>query len=173
MHVFQPIDANDLEINPFELYGKHWGAVTAMNGKKVNAMTIAWGGMGVLWGVNTATIYVRQTRYTKEFLDASDTFSISFFNDTYKGALKYLGQVSGRDEDKIKNARLHVNLQDETPFIDEANFVLICKKLYCLDLPTDHFTEGGDGMAEKFYSDEDAGNIHTMYIGQILTMMAR
>ncbi len=170
MHVFQPLTVEDLEINPFTLYGKQWGAVTAMNGRKVNAMTIAWGAMGELWGVHTATIYVRASRYTKEFLDAQDAFSISFFNDTYKGALKYLGQVSGRDEDKIKNARLHVNIEDEIPFIDEANFVILCKKLYAIDLPTEGFTGAGKDMPDKWYAD---GDIHTMYVGQITKMMAR
>lgn len=170
MHVFQPLDAKDLEINPFDLIGEKWGAITVTDGKKVNAMTFAWGAMGVLWGKNTATIYVRQSRYTKEFLDTTDTFSLCFFNDTYKGALKYLGQVSGRDEDKIKNARLHINLEGDVPFIDEANFVLVCKKLYAIDLPADHFTSAGAEMPDKWYAD---GDIHTMYVGEITKMIAR
>lgn len=170
MHVFQPLEASELEINPFDLIGNKWGAITATDGKKVNAMTISWGAMGVLWGVNTATVYVRQSRYTKEFLDTADTFSLSFFNDSYKGALKYLGQVSGRDENKIKNARLHINLEGDVPFIDEANFVLICKKLYAADLPMEGFTPAGSEMPGKWYAN---GDIHTMYIGEITKMMAR
>ena len=118
MHVFQPYPIDQVEINPFELVGKRWGAITAEKEGKANAMTISWGGMGCLWDKNVATVYVRESRYTKEFLDGSDIFSITFFDQTYRSALKYLGAVSGRDEDKIKNARLHVNHHHGIPFLD-------------------------------------------------------
>ena len=63
-----------------------------------------------------------------------------------------------------------MNIEDEIPFIDEANFVILCKKLYAIDLPTDGFTGAGKDMPDKWYAD---GDIHTMYVGQITKMMAR
>lgn len=170
MHVFQPLPINEIDINPFDLIGNQWGLVTASNGKKVDTMTVSWGAMGRLWNRNTATIYLRQSRYTKELLDGADAFSLSFFDPSFKSALKYLGSVSGRDEDKIKNARMHVNLYKEVPFIDEANFVVICKKLFAQELPMDALMDPAAGIEKDFYAE---GDFHTMYIGEILELMAR
>ena len=131
-NVFFPIISRHVRviINPFKLIGKDWGVITAEKDGKVNAMTASWGGMGVLWNKNVVNIYVRESRYTKEFLDGGDLFSVTFFEDKYRSSLKYLGAVSGRNEDKIANARLNINHDLHVPFIDEGNFVIICKKLY-------------------------------------------
>lgn len=41
-------------------------------------MTVSWGGVGVLWGKNVVFIFIRDSRYTKEFLDNGDLFSFVF-----------------------------------------------------------------------------------------------
>lgn len=48
--------------------------IAAGNGEKVNTMTASQGGIGVIWGEDVVYIFVRQTRYTKEFIDGSDYF---------------------------------------------------------------------------------------------------
>ena len=84
MHTFQPYPIDTVEINPFKLIGKNWGVITAEKDGKINAMTASWGGMGVLWNKNVMNIYVRESRYTKEFLDAGDLFSVTFFDEKYR-----------------------------------------------------------------------------------------
>ena len=69
-------------------------------------MTASWGGLGVMWGKNVAVTVLRPQRYTKEFIDQSESFTLSFYDDTFKKDLSYLGSVSGRDEDKIAKTRL-------------------------------------------------------------------
>lgn len=170
MHNFQQVPMEYFEENPFKLIGKEWMLITAMKDHKANTMTASWGGLGVMWGKNVAYIVVRNSRYTKEFLDSADTFSLSFFDEKYKSALKYLGAVSGRDEDKIANAKLKVQLHEgtDTPFIDEANMVLICRKLYAGQLAAENFQVSE--IQEQWYKDED---YHVLYIGEILEMDAR
>ncbi len=80
-------------------------------------MTASWGGVGVLWGKNTAFIFVRDSRYTKELIDKGSYFSLTFFESSYKSALKYFGMVSGRTEDKIRNAKMNVGYFEEIPYI--------------------------------------------------------
>ena len=58
--------------------------------------------MGFMWGKPSVTVYIRPQRYTKEFVDTRDTFTLSFYPAEKKDALSYLGKVSGRDEDKVK-----------------------------------------------------------------------
>ena len=69
--------ANEISKNVFDMIGKQWMLVGAAKDGKVNAMTASWGGLGVMWGKNVAFVFIRQTRYTKEFVDNGETFSLS------------------------------------------------------------------------------------------------
>ena len=169
MHTFQPYPIDMLEFNPFQKIGKEWMLITAGNKEKAKTMTASWGGVGVLWGKNVVFAFVRDTRYTKEFIDREETFSLTFLEEKYKSALKYLGAVSGRDEDKIGGARMHVDYhQDKTPYIDEGNLVIICKKMSATRITEEQFISSG--LKEQWYAD---GNMHTMYVGEIIEVLAR
>ena len=87
---------NDAYNTIFAELGRDWALITAQKDGKVNTMTAAWGGIGVMWGKDVAFVVVRPTRYTKEFLDAGDTFSLSFLPAEHKKTLSYFGSVSGR-----------------------------------------------------------------------------
>ena len=43
--------------------------VTTKVGDKVNSMTIGWGTLGIEWGKPIYTVFVRESRYTKEMLE--------------------------------------------------------------------------------------------------------
>lgn len=168
MHTFQPIPTDMFDFSPFRIIGKDWMLITAQAGDKTNTMTASWGGLGVMWGKDVAYIVVRDSRYTRELIDQSDSFSLSFLNSEYRSALKYLGAVSGRDEDKLEGARLHINHHQEIPFIDEASTVMICKKMCKQPLTKDSFTV--DSIDDKWYADKD---YHNLYIGEIVSILAR
>ena len=167
MHTFQPFPIEQLEINPFEKIGKEWALVSAGSRKKANTMTISWGGVGVLWGKNVAFIFIRDSRYTKEFIDNNDFFSVSFLNDQYRDALNYCGSHSGKDEDKLKNAGLNWNYKLSIPFVDEGNLILLCQKLSATKINEDSFLAP---EIKKWYAD---GDMHTMYVAEILEVLAR
>ena len=40
-------------------------------------MVIGWGGLGTLWGKAVCTVYVRPQRYTYEFMERENAFSVS------------------------------------------------------------------------------------------------
>ena len=72
--MLKEVSYKDLKFNPFRLIGDEWMLVTAGNEKDgCNTMTASWGGIGCLWGHNdpVATIYLRPSRYTKEFVDTN------------------------------------------------------------------------------------------------------
>ncbi len=168
MHVFQPIDLELLDKNAFELIGKDWMLVTASRGDKVNTMTASWGGFGVMWGKNVVYIVIRDSRYTKEFLDASETFSLTFFDNPPRAELKYLGAVSGRDEDKIANAKLEVLRDGETAYIGDGNLIFLCRKMSATPITEETILD--KKMVKQWYSD---GDYHTLYIGEITKVLAR
>ncbi|MDF2884635.1 MAG: flavin reductase [Clostridiaceae bacterium] len=149
MSKYEEIKPEELNKSPFQLIGKDWMLIAAQKDSKVNAMTASWGGFGVIWGKNVVYIVLRPQRYTKEFVDSSDTFSISFLGNDYKKQLSYLGSVSGRDEDKIVNSKLTVSHMDDTPYFEEGKTVLICKKLYAQEFKPECFVTSGLEM-QKF-----------------------
>ena len=167
-HYFQPIDLELVDKSPFQLIGKDWMLVTTSKGDKVNTMTASWGGFGVMWGKDVVYIVIRESRFTKEYLDDSNTFSLTFFENPPRGELKYLGAVSGRDEDKIANARLEVDWDDGTAYIGDGNLVLICRKLSATPITDETILD--KSIIEKCYPD---GDFHTLYFGEIIKVLAR
>ena len=159
---FQKINIQDFNINPFTAIGKDWMLITAGDQLKANTMTASWGGMGVLWNQNVVTVYVRPQRYTKEFIDSQDYFSLSFFQDYHK-ELRYLGNVSGRDIDKMNKAQLHITYLDGVPTFEEAKLVFIIQKIYQNTITPSGFID--NSLDQVNYPQKD---YHIMYIGKII-----
>ena len=112
--------------NVFNLIGEKWMLVAAADKQgKSNAMTASWGGMGILWGKKVAFVFIRPQRYTKNFVDEAENFSLSFFGEEYRKMLSYMGRVSGRDKDKIKNSGLTLKIVDGSPVFQEAEMTHI------------------------------------------------
>lgn len=168
MHAFQTAGTEILEMNPFEKIGKEWMLVTAGNQDKANTMTASWGGVGVMWGKDVAYIVIRQTRFTKEFIDREGTFSLSFPGDKYRKEMKFLGAVSGRDEDKITESGMTIAYHNGVPYIDEANLVLICRAMSATELKMEEMLDAG--IESTWYGDQ---NYHTLYIAEITDVLVR
>jgi len=168
------IKIQDLQINPFTLFGKDWMALAAGNEQDgYNAMTIAWGHLGSIWErgshrncLPTAICYVRPSRYTKSLMDKEEYFTLSHFPEQYRKALGYLGSHSGRDGDKIKAAGLTPVFADETVSFAEADLVFICSKLYSQELTEPGFKD--QELVEFNYPQKD---FHTMYVGEIVKVL--
>ena len=168
MSKFKEIKPEQFEQSPFKLIGQDWMLITAEKDGKLNTMTASWGGFGVMWAKNVAYIVIRPQRYTKEFVDKSDTFSLTFLNNSFKKTLSYLGTKSGKDEDKIKNSKLTVLHTDEIPYFEEANIVILCKKLYAQEFKPECFIT--QELNEKWYPDVDH---HTLYIAEITKILLK
>ena len=168
MHTFQPFPIELLELNPCKKISQEWALITAGSKSKFNTMTISWGGIGVLWNKNVVFIFVRESRYTKEFIDNGDLFSLSFLSENYRSALSYCGSHSGRDEDKFEKAGLTPAFRHSIPYPDEANFVLLCRKMAAVPIEKEDLID--KHIAPDFYKE---GDMHTMYVAEIIEMMAR
>ncbi len=161
--MFQQFNVNDTSFKVFNLIGKNWMLITAGTLKKHNTMTASWGGFGVMWHNPTATIYVRPQRFTKKFLDEEDLFTLSFFEEKYKNALSFCGTNSGADVNKDEKTGLSPKIFSESVAYEEANIVLVCKKLYCAQINPKNILE--NEILSTFYTEKD---YHFIYMGQIL-----
>jgi flavin reductase (DIM6/NTAB) family NADH-FMN oxidoreductase RutF len=138
-----------------------------------NTMTASWGGLGVLWGLDVAFMFIRPSRHTFHFANGSPLFTLSFFDPSRKKALDICGAVSGRDADKAAEAGLTPILFDKGPAagaigFEEAQEIIVCRKLYTHDFDPLKFLD--PPRIEKAYNGRD---YHRMFIGEILTLLTR
>ena len=127
--MFKEINIKEVKENVVDLLDKQWGLVTAGTADGFNTMTVSWGAIGELWGKDMATIYIRPQRYTEEFLNANDYFTLSFYPADKKQALGICGTKSGRDIDKVAETGFTPCFNEAAPYFAEAKLVLICRKL--------------------------------------------
>ncbi len=172
MTEFKEIKAQQLSENPFKLIGQDWTLITTKKEDKVNAMTASWGGVGVLWGQNVVFVFIRDSRYTKEFIDATDHFSLAFFDgDKERKNLGYFGTVSGRDEDKIAKVGYEVAMDGDTPYIKDAKTVLLCKKLARVPINKEEMLDSE--IYPKWYTGANQDDFHDMYVGAIEKILVK
>jgi flavin reductase (DIM6/NTAB) family NADH-FMN oxidoreductase RutF len=165
---FREITPYELEGNLFKMIAKDWALITAEADGKANAMTISWGGFGQLWNELVAFTFVRPQRYTYGLTEASDVYSVSFYEEKYRKELGYFGSASGRDEDKFQKTGFHLAHEDGVPYPEEAEVVLLCQKLYAHTLTEEEFL--CKEVMEKSYPERD---FHKMYVGKILKVLVR
>lgn len=156
----EKIDWSQLELNPFEMIGKDAFLLTAGTKDKWNTMTAAWGAMGYMWSRPAVFVFVRESRFTLEFMNANDKFSLSFFDPKYKDALRICGTTSGRDTDKAKSANLTPMEIDGTVAFEEANIVITAEKKSCHLVDLDHILD--KKVVDLHYPQGDA---HYMFVG--------
>lgn len=161
------ISYKELKFNPFEMISNSWMLLTSGNIDSFNTMTVSWGQFGAIWGHSSgrpiATVYVRPQRYTKEFMDKNEYFTLSIFDENYKKDLAYLGSHSGRDEDKLSKTRISPLSISENVAFNEAKLIFICKKIYLSKIEPSGFLD--PSIDEEQYPRKD---YHTVYYGEIV-----
>lgn len=164
------ITVDQIRINPMTAIAKQWMLITAGTEENgYNTMTASWGHLGSIWGhgggLPTAAIYVRPQRYTKEFVDREELYTLCFFEDNKK-ELAYLGSHSGRDGDKVAAVGLTPVFGDGYTWFAEASLVLVCRKLYRAPLVEEGFLD--KTVVEDCYPERD---FHDLYIGEIVKVL--
>lgn len=160
---FKKTDIMSIKFNPFESIGKKWMLITAGDKSGFNTMTASWGQMGVLWNKNIVTCYIRPNRFTYGFVENSDYFTLSFFSEDYRNALRICGSKSGRDCDKISEAGLTPVEIENCMAFDEAETVIVCRKLYRQELSLDCFPD-----KSAYGNAYDKDPVHVQYIAEIV-----
>lgn len=161
--MFSEISAVDIQGNVFDLFKNRWALVTAGSEDKYNTMTVSWGAVGELWGKDMATIYIRPQRYTEEFLNSSDYFTISFYPSELKSKIHGVcGSKSGRDVDKAETCGITPCFDEKAPYFAEAELVLVCRKAAKSRFNPQEFTM--DSIDGDWYPQKD---YHYIYYGEI------
>lgn len=162
------IPFEELKTFPLSVFDQQWVLVTSgdFQKKHFNTMTASWGFMGTMWGLPVAQVVVRPTRYTFEFMEQYDSYTVSVFPEKYRAALELLGTKSGRDGDKIAAAGLTPTAVAgiSAPAFAEAELIVACRKIYWQDTLPEHFLDAG---LDRHYKRKD---YHRFYFGEVLAV---
>lgn len=161
------ISPNALSKTPFEMIGKDWMLLSAGNSDSYNTMTASWGGLGVLWNKNVVFAFVRPQRFTFDFMNKNEYFSCAFFDESYRSALAYCGKYSGRDVDKAKECNLTPEFSENAPYFEEANTVIICKKLYVQQMNESSVID------ESIKANYNGDDYHHVFVGEIVKVLKK
>ncbi|HPX84857.1 MAG TPA: flavin reductase [Bacilli bacterium] len=148
--------------NLFKNLGQDYALLTAGVENDFNTMTVGWATFGVIWGKNVITCYVRPSRFTYEFMEKNDYFTLSFYDARFIAQLTYLGTHSGRNEDKVGKVGFKPLLCGESVTFEEAKVTFLCKKIYHQNLDEHQIAAS---IKERYYPRDD---FHRFYIGEIL-----
>ena len=148
----------DVSFDVFKMFSEQMALVTAGPISHFNTMTIGWGMLGNVWGHQPGiTIYVSPSRYTWEFLEQNETFTITFFAKEYEADLMMLGSVSGRDRDKVAESHLTPKDLGGSVGFEEAQLTLVCRKQYSYQFDK----EKTPAKMEKLYSRVEPHYVYT------------
>lgn len=163
MKDFKKIDPKQISENPIRLFADDWALITSGDETAYNTMTASWGGVGELWNKDVCFVFIRPQRYTFEFVEKNDLFTVSFYPKEPHKALSFCGSHSGRDFDKAKETGLTPLFLDGTTAFEEAKIILVCKKIACQEMDPNGFM---DPTIDKNYAAKD---YHKIYVGEIIS----
>jgi len=165
---FRTIDCREIKDNPFKLIADDWMLITAGDIKSFNTMTASWGALGELWHKKIAICFVRATRYTFEFMNKAEHFTLSFFDEKLRPVLDFCGRTSGRNVNKAKQAGLTpIETEEGAIYYAEARLVIQCRKIYADDIDPKLF------LAHEIHDAYPMKDYHRMFIGEVLRCLVK
>lgn len=164
--MFKEISAKEIKGNLVSAIADEYMLITAGNAEKYNMMTASWGFLGEMWGSDCAVAVIRPQRYTMEFVEKSDYFTLSFYGDR-KDIHKICGGKSGRDCDKTALTGLTPVFDGKSVYFEEARMVLVCKKQYVQKMEAECFV---DQEPLKWYP---GGDFHYQIYGKIEKVLVK
>ena len=159
---YKKVSWKDINDNAIRLI-EDWMLITAGNIDDYNMMTANWGTLGWLWRKPVTTIFVRPHRHTHIYTEREEYYTLTFFHKEHHKTLELMGDVSGRDFDKMNYEKLHPLVTENGSIaFQEAYLILECKKLFASTIKEEEFAD--PKVISRNYPKKD---FHTMYIGEI------
>ena len=134
-----------------------------------NSMAIEWGSLGVSWKMPIFTVYVKDQRYTYEFMQTTEIFTVSIINKKLFKKFAVYGTKSGRDINKEEVAGTHIKFLDDGGItFEEAEEVFVCKmlaKAYIQEKDRSPTLKAFYEKAKQYWKNMDP---HAIFIGEII-----
>ncbi len=165
MKGYRKISPDRIPGNIIKMLTEDWMLITAGNTDEMNMMTASWGGLGSLFSKPVAFCFIKPERYTYQLMEKNDTYTLTFYTEAYRDVLQYSGSNSGRDKDKVKESGLTpVFTPEGSPTFNEAWMIIECRKILAQPLDPALLNDA------RLYEEWKNGNLHTMYVGEIINI---
>lgn len=156
------IGIRELKENFVSMISDQWALLTSGNIQNYNMMTVSWGGIGELWGKDVCFVFVRPQRYTFEYMEKNEYFTLSFYGGEYKKELGICGSKSGRDTDKTALTGLTPIEAGDTVSFKESKVTVLLRKIAYQDMKPDGF------LAPEIMGNYKLNDFHRTYVGEII-----
>jgi flavin reductase (DIM6/NTAB) family NADH-FMN oxidoreductase RutF len=161
---FKEVNSGQFEFNPMKKI-EDWALLTAGTKNKFNMMTITGFMYGKLFLKPMIQIYVHPDRYSYQFLESNNYFTVSFFAVPHHPALQICGKLHGNECDKAAKAGLHPFPFENTVIFEEAETIFVCRKVYHTDIERNNFDS--EELFKGYYRYPSISVYHRVYLGQI------
>ena len=161
-------------IEPFD-YASHilgmlkTGVLLNTKADRFNTMVLSRAEMGLIWGLPAFTAHVRQSRFTREQVEQTGTFTVSvpLSGPLPPDILRVCGRLSGRDTDKLALLSLQPAEPENNgvPGLPAFPLTLECRVLFRHDLDLSAIPE--EFRLRHYTRGSDCGDFHTAYTAAI------
>lgn len=165
---YKRITPDKIPGNIIKMLTEDWMLITAGNDQEFNMMTAGWGGLGCMFGKPVAFCFIAPTRHTYKLMEKEDTYTLTFYTETYREALNICGSKSGKDTDKVKETGLTpITTPSGSKAFSEAWLIIECKKMISQSITP-------EAIDNKALKDEWAGKqLHKMFVGEIINVWVK
>ena len=170
--VCDKILAKEMEVFKMANVGREMALLTAGTPEKFNSLTIMYGAAGMVWGKDAYFAFVKPERYTWQFVNDSDYFTVAYFPKALNKIHKIFGSKSGRDTDKPKEAGVTPEILEHGVAYKEASEIYVCRKIYMKQIDRNSLAPEIVAM----YDDPKNGihgETHCLVIGEIVQHIVR
>ena len=102
--------------------------LSAGNKDSHNSCVIGWGLLGVAWSKPLFIVYVKPDRYTYQFMETTEFFTVNFIKKSLYKKFRIYGNKSGRDINKEEESGAQIQFLDNGGItFKEAEEVYVCK----------------------------------------------
>ena len=120
------------------------------------------------------TVYVKDERYTYEFMQKTEIFTVSIIKKKLFKKFAVYGTKSGRDINKEEVAGTHIKFLDNGGItFDEAEEVFVCKMLGKAYIKDEDAYPGLKAFYERQKKYFKTMNPHALFIGEIIEHYVR
>lgn len=167
---YKKLDPEKIPGNIIKMLSNDWMLITAGNDSGFNMMTASWGGLGYLWEKPVAFCFINPARYTYQLMETNNYYTLSFYTEAYRDALKYCGSTSGKNSNKVEGSGLTpITLPSGAKAFSEAWLIIECKKVLGQQITKDAVFD--EKVKENWTS--EGKQLHKMYAGEIVNVWVK
>ena len=127
------------------------------------------GWIGIGYAKPIFTVYVKPERYTYQFIDKREIFTVSYIDKQLFGKFAVYGSKSGKDINKEEASGSHIKFLDDVGItFEEVTEVYVCKIIAKAQITENDVSQEIINNYNKYLNLYFSTYPHSFYIGEII-----